>query len=336
MHHYSHRTSRTKLGNNIRLQHVWQEHIPLEAARHTFLMHGVLALSALHLACTNPQEVAKYAALCDKHQASALASYRHILTHITDEVANALFALATILSISSMTRATLKASQMEGQQYISVDSICELLYLTRGVREVKEATGSVVSRGPFSVVLYGHALSADIQVTMSASMFAMFRELDKMILINCPEPDQRKQCSEALRHLRDVFQTIIYTYASGSLEMGQIWRWTAMLSYDFIKMVQSEFPPALVITAHFCVATLMLRETWYISDWGKLAYDGIRLALNGRLAEYMSWCEEEIASDNAGMKFGAAAIETTGGVQDEWLSVGSRGPTPMIQTPLAE
>ena len=41
--------------------------------------------------------------------------------------------------------------------------------------------------------------------------------------------------------------------------MGSIWRWTAMLSYDFIKMVQAEYPPALVITAHFTVAAMMLR-----------------------------------------------------------------------------
>jgi hypothetical protein len=299
-------------------------------------MHGVLALAALHIACTKPTQAVHYASLCDKHQASALASYRQILTHITDDVVDALFALATILSISSVARATLRASQMEGQQYISVESICELLFLTRGVREVKEATGELVNKGPFSVVLFGHDVSADVQVTMSPGLMGVFRELERMIHDHCIEPDQRKHCSEALAYLRDVYESVLAKYSLGDLEMGVVWRWTAMLSYDFIKLVQAEYPPALIITAYFTVAAMMLRDTWSISNWGQFALDGIRIALKGQLEEYLAWPEEQMASDNSGLKYGAATIETTGGFQEELLESGSHAPSPMIQTPLAE
>ena len=364
MHNYSHRTSRSRLGaNNLRMQHVCkyitffsytsgsqsfsntfmeanfvegQEHIPEEAAKHSFLMHGVLALSALHLAFMRPAQVNKYASLCDKHQASALASYRQILTHITEDVADALFALSTILSISSLARAALKASQMEGPPHISVDSICELMFLTRGVREVKEATGERVNRGPFSVVLHGHDLSGDVKVTMSPKISNVFRELENMVHVNCTDQDQRKHCSEALAHLRNIYEGMMGNYLVGDLEMGQVWRWTAMLSYDFIKLVQVHYPPALVVTAHFTVAAMMLRDMWFVSNWGSLAFDGIRIALNGELEEYLVWPQEQMASDNAGLKHGGATIETTGSFQDQYLPGGSRGPTPMGQTPMAQ
>ena len=340
MHNYSHKTSRTKLGtNNVRLAHVFQEHIPEEAAKHTFLMHGVLALSALHLAMMRPAQVNKYASLCDKHQASALASYRQILTHITDDVADALFALSTILSISSLARGVLRASQTEGPNYLSVDSICELLYLTRGVREVKEATGERVNRGPFSVVLHGHDLSGDVKVKLSSKISGVFRDLEEMIHVNCADQEQRGHCSVAVMHLRDVYSGMLGQYLIGDLEMGQVWRWTAMLSYDFIKLVQSHYPPALVITAHFTVAAMMLREMWFISDWGSLAFDGIRIALNGELEEYLVWPQEQMASDNAGLKYGGATIETVGSFQEQYSTPSVRTPmaqTPMAQTPLAE
>jgi len=336
MHNYSHKTSRTKLGANVRLAHVWQEHIPEEATKQSFLMHGVLALSALHLALMRPGQAKKYASLCDKHQASALASYRQILTHITEDVADALFALSTILSISSVARATLKASQMEGPQYISVDSICELLYLTRGVREVKEATGERVNRGPFSVVLHGHDLSGDVQITMNPQISSVFRELDRMVHVHCEDQEQRKLCSEAVAHLRSIYESMLGRYLLGDLEMGAVWRWTAMLSYDFIKMVQAHYPPALVITAHFTVAAMMLREMWFVSNWGSLAFDGIRIALKGELEEYLVWPQEQMASDNAGLKYGGANIETTGAFKEQYLPGGSRVQTPMVQTPLAE
>jgi hypothetical protein len=330
MHNYTHKTSRTRLSGSMRLQLIFEEHIPEEATKHSFLMHGVLALSALHLAAMRPAQVNKYASLCDKHQASALASYRQILTHITDDVADALFALSTILSISSLARATLKASQMEGPPCISVDSICELMFLTRGVREVKEATGERVNLGRFSAVLHGHDLSADVQVTMSPKISSVFRDLDLMVHVNCVDQEQKKHCSEAVTHLRSVFQGLLGCYLVGDLEVGQIWRWTAMLSYDFIKMVQAHYPPALVITAHFTVAAMMLREMWFVSNWGSLAFDGIRIALKGELEEYLVWPQEQMASDNAGLKYGGATIETTSSFQ------ASRGPTPMGQTPLAE
>ena len=299
-------------------------------------MHGVLALAALHIACSKPTMATHYISLCDKHQASALASYRQILTHITDDVADALFALATILSISSVARGTLRASLMEGQQYISVENICELLFLTRGVREVKEATGELVNKGPFAVVLFGHDVSADVQVTMSPRLLGVFRELERMVHDHCVETEQRKHCSQALAHLHDVYSSMLAKYSLGDLEMGHVWRWTAMLSYDFIRMVQAEYPPALVITAHFTVAAMMLRDMWFVTTWGKYALDGIRIALKGQLEEYLAWPEEQMASDNAGLKYGAATIETTGGFQEELLASGSHMHSPMIQTPLAE
>lgn len=225
---------------------------------------------------------------------------------------------------------------MEGRKYISVESICELLFLTRGVREVKETTGELVNKGPFSVVLFGHDVSAEVQVTMSPKILGVFRDLERMVLEYCLETDQRKHCSEALSFLHRVYETMLAKYSLGDLEMGQVWRWTAMLSYDFIKLVQAEYPPALVITAHFAVAAMMLRDTWSVSDWGKYALDGIRIALNGRLEEYLAWPEEQMASDNAGLKYGAATVETTGGFQEELMESGSYTQSPMIQTPLAE
>jgi len=305
MHHYSHLANRSRLGTSVKFQPMWQEIIPSEAAKHPFVMHGVLALSALHLACTQQQQAAKYAYLCDKHQAFALASYRQNLTHITDDVATALFALAMILSISSMARATLKASSMAGPQFIDVDSICELFYLNRGVREIKETAGDLITKSPFSVALYDNQISADATSTMSPETLQMFQGLQRMVHETCTyqNQDQRRHCSEAIEHLQNVFGTMLSKRLTGELEMGHIWCWTAMLSSEFIGMVQASFSPSLVIVAHFAVATIMLRETWYVSTWGSLAFKGIRVALRGELSGHLQWAEEQVASDLAGLKF---------------------------------
>lgn len=305
MHHYAYKTCKSRLGASTRLQHIFTEQIPVEATKHAFLMHGVLALSALHLAHLNPTQKVRYTYLCDRHQASALALYRLNLTRITDNVAIGLFALSTILSISSLARATLKARESPEPKGIGTDDICELLYLTRGVRDLKEACEDLITKSPFSVVLYGHQLDDDLSVKMSPRLFVVFRDLKHMVENHCLDLSQRKVCAEATAHLESVYETLLTGLSSGPgfvLETGHLWRWTAMLSYDFIKLVQARFPPALVITAHFAVVNLMLRDLWYVGSWGSLAFDGIRLALNGQLNEYLVWGQEQIDTDNAGLK----------------------------------
>ena len=59
MHHYDRDTLLQPLGIREDCQHLWRENIPREAIKHSFLMHGILALSALHIAHTRPEEADK-------------------------------------------------------------------------------------------------------------------------------------------------------------------------------------------------------------------------------------------------------------------------------------
>ena len=105
MHHYSSNVFRAGLGTRKQVEYLWQEYIPQQALKHTFLMHGLLALSALHLAYRNPTTSTRYLQLCDKHQSIALSSFRTSLSaDMTQDLADALFALASTISVSSMAR----------------------------------------------------------------------------------------------------------------------------------------------------------------------------------------------------------------------------------------
>ena len=59
MHHYSNNVAKAHHGRGERVLHLWSEHIPAEAVKHPFLMHGLLALSALHVAFLRPSESVK-------------------------------------------------------------------------------------------------------------------------------------------------------------------------------------------------------------------------------------------------------------------------------------
>ena len=63
--------------------------------------------------------------------------------------------------------------------------------------------------------------------------------------------------------LEDIYDNILYFEAKHELEDGRIWRWSAEVSLDYIKLIQAGHGPALIILAYFCVATLMMPMTWY-------------------------------------------------------------------------
>lgn len=153
-------------------------------------------------------------------------------------------------------------------------------------------------------------MSGDIRVTLSPRLRQLFSDLDRMSHDNCAEEQDLRACLAAVEGLRHTFETLLYFSSKDALETGHIWRWTAVVPYDFIKLFQASFPPALVIVAHFCVASLMMRTTWYVSTWGSLAFEGISLALAGRLEEHLQWAREQISTEVVGLKHGAALIET--------------------------
>ena len=314
MHHYSQHTCPMTFGSDRTLRHLWQEHVPLEASRHPFLMHGLLAFTALHLALSLPAQATKYAGLCDEHEAKALAPYRHALKGIKKDGSNALFAFSSILCMSSMGKANLRALQPSGPDYITLNDICELLYLTRGVREIKETSSEALFRGPFWVMLLGNGFHAEESVVLSHELQQVLRGLECMVHESCVDLEQLRLCTEALRLLRRMYKVAVFFQSRGELQLSHVWCWAAELSGGFIKLLHAEFPPALVITAHFTVAAHLVREIWFVSSWGRLALNGICAALNGRLSNYTAWAVEQIATDCRSLMLGAAD-------DGQWLDV---------------
>lgn len=308
MHHYSQKTCHSNLGSGTQIQYLWSEHIPAEARKHAFLMHGVLALAALHIASCDPSQADKYASLCDRHQAQALSAYRTILTNVTDEACNALFALSTVLSVSSLARASLRASLMPEPQRITIGDMTELMSMTRGVREVVHATHHVIRRGPFSVLLSGHDLPRSVQVILGHTLDNVFFELTRMVREEVTDREHSTLYLQSVDSLRRTYETVIYHFTNDSLQMGHIWAWVAAENdYAFIKLVQNRCAPALVIVAHFFVLTMLMRDAWYISNLGRFAIEGILDALDGQLAPYLVWVRVQLATDLANIRAEDAA-----------------------------
>ena len=185
-------------------------------------------------------------------------------------------------------------------------------------------------------MLYGHGLTADVKVTLSPKLHDVFADLSRMVRQHCAEPENLTMCSRAIEGLRRVYESAVYFYDARKLEMGHIWTWVAQNSYGFIKLVQNSYPPALAITAHFCVVTILMQETWYVANWGRFAFDGILVALDGQLGGCLAWARGQIATDLIDLKQDPATISRVEDYAKAESANGSNWPTPDPGTQLEQ
>ncbi|KAK5689917.1 hypothetical protein LTR97_012677 [Elasticomyces elasticus] len=323
MHHYSTVVSQSPLLVRDGIAHIWREFVPREALKFNFLLHAMLALSALHLAdqhTTDPDTVARYLRLCDRHQSIAIAALRDALTaQFTPENSGAFFALAATTSVSSMARSTILAKLQQPTPFISVDEIAEALTLTKGMREV---VGMTAAHTPISVMFTSYRMDAMqeryVQLpTEILTRFAALRDLCEQQCGSTSSPDAMTTpssasssdpsnitdtltpCLVAVTELQDIYLNLRHFMGLSRVETGTIWRWAACLPLDFARLITARHPVALVIVAHFAATTVALRKAWYVQDWGQYALEGIERELEDGMAGWLAWPRECLKGEMA-------------------------------------
>lgn len=228
----------------------------MEALNHPFLLHGLLSLAAIWLCRARPTESNKYLRLFDKHQAIALSQYRSVLAGpLTDNMANALFALASCISITSMARSSLAGAFRSPTPYIEVGDFVELVSLINGVREVVGITREQcvqtcpemealvlmanhdrVAKGPLAPMVLGHSLPSDVetQIQLPASVRTQIEALEHMLNTQCDEA-RRQSCEVALKALVSIYRNVRHFAKQHAVQSGHLFRWLVELPAEFVR-----------------------------------------------------------------------------------------------------
>ncbi|PVH73265.1 hypothetical protein DL98DRAFT_538515 [Cadophora sp. DSE1049] len=110
-----------------------------------YLLHGMLATAAIHLAYLQPENRAKYNLLSRQHQDLALGPFQRAMTAITDENADNLFAYGTLLMVCSL--ASSESIPPSGSNEPS-SGIADWVIFVRGCRSISVAAKSDIGGLP--------------------------------------------------------------------------------------------------------------------------------------------------------------------------------------------
>ncbi|RDW58295.1 hypothetical protein BP5796_12225 [Coleophoma crateriformis] len=291
LHHFTLSTSQT-VGSNRQLQRTMQEVVPRLALSEPYLMHALLALSALHLDCMRPLSSRRYWLPALQHYSDALPAFRASLQSITEKNCHALFAFAHLITkcafaILACTQTPIFSPESE----ITADFISHL----QGGFSVHDTAFEWLVSGPLK-----DCLEAPLDSDPSFESYPHDDKLARLLPhLNSGNEECDIACREALNDLRRVFAMIATPNQTVSTRT-LVYCWLARLSNRFILLMNKQNPEALIVLAHYSVMLNMIDEYWFMKGWGVRLLEQCQSKLCGAQLELISWPLEVLGLQPSG------------------------------------
>lgn len=265
------------------------------AVDHPYLMHGILATSAMHLAYLRPNEVRKYLRLCDQHQVIAIAQFRKRLGNVDSQNAAALFALAALLSAAALARMLPRMRTLSPENGGSVvEWILETITLTRGARDVLALGSHWVYESPMRNAVLG--FDPPPYALAPTHVRSHIHLLSEFCIATCTDPVHRATCLEAIQHLRTTYDTVC-TLARDQLEIGHLMTWFVKLSPGFLDLLREHHSTAVLILCDFWVLWGAFRHLWYVQDLAALSLPILEGLLDETHRPWLDWAKAELSEN---------------------------------------
>ncbi|PYI05694.1 hypothetical protein BO78DRAFT_317465 [Aspergillus sclerotiicarbonarius CBS 121057] len=241
--------------------HIWRARAPEEALAHPFLMHGLLALSALHIARTRPdvQQRPTYLSTAVAHQTQALALFRDLLSDINASNSKAMFAFASVVVYYTFG---LPHSPESSDPWAIVDDLVQIFTLARGVQQVLGEAVPVIQSSEWGVVLQVGDLDEGY-LEDAQSALGRLHEVNHSCGAQDPTHD-----TAAYQHALELLADMLAVARGGMPSASASCRWAIRQKPHFMDFLREREPLALVILAYHCIIFHHSRDVWYIEDRG--------------------------------------------------------------------
>ncbi|KAJ5180846.1 hypothetical protein N7492_004056 [Penicillium capsulatum] len=279
------------LSRNENTDRVWRNAVPEEALSHPFLMHGILALSSLHLARTGPEPSRRTAYLnrAVAHQNQALALFRELLGDITETNAKAMFAFASIVVVYTFGFPHTPDVQ---DAWTCVDDFHQVLVLTRGVQQVIRSPADYLFNSDFAPILQVDAVRAPLPDDAQATIQHLH---DTNEICGTRDPDHEQAVYTAT--ITDMGEMLSWVHG-GMTASAVAGRWAIRLPPRFLELLRGREPLALVMLAHYGVLLHYLQHRWCFEEWCVRVAKAVWAILDDQWRPLVHWAMREILGDH--------------------------------------
>ncbi|RAL04448.1 Zn(II)2Cys6 transcription factor domain-containing protein, partial [Aspergillus ibericus CBS 121593] len=272
---------------------VLREFVPQEALSHPFLMHSLLALSALHLSHHGPVERRpRYTEAAMTHNNISLSLCTPLLNNVTPGNCHALFAFACFVAMFSFAAHGPKVTPRAH----SVSDVLEVFKLVRGVASiVAQARPWIKAGGMRDLLQVGRQPRQTSKTTHVGELHARIQKIYDQARSAEADDSTNSVVAIASQKLLDLLQlsTTVQNPAS------TIMRWPAVVDLKYLDLLLEDNASALVVLAHYGVALDMMMENWWMDGWGTFLVHLALDRLGPESGPEVAWAQKVINGDNA-------------------------------------
>ncbi|OBR09903.1 C6 zinc finger domain-containing protein [Colletotrichum higginsianum IMI 349063] len=301
MHHYTLHTANT-MSLKPEMQYVWRVAIPEIGYECPFVMHGILAIAALHKAYLLPPERDRYLDLATSHQTAGLEGFRAVLQTLDDSNWESVFCFASITLLHVSFHPVRKSTDHDAEL---LPDITALFVFVRGIRAILEPYHGGLGRTRLGPMAHGIWVidPGDPQYQnpslrhspLPRDTFDALRRLAAFFEESLPDGTRRGYAT-AVRELEKSVR--LMAHAGTHLEVGMAIFWPYVISDAVMADIQSMNPYAMVLLSHFAVLLRAMEPTyWYLRGWSARLMAAVDQQLAGRpaLLEAARWPKEQIS-----------------------------------------
>ena len=285
IHHYSTVTC-FELSKIPSKHPTWQIAVPREALTYHFLMHALLAISAVHLMHMCPSKQHIYEEAATRHRNLALTSSVPFLNTITPINCHALFALSSIVSVLSLIFPHPSPPTGLGLPSDPLDTTLEFFMVIRGVKTVLSSAQEWIAQGPLATLTqYNWQPSL---VPLADDVKAAFERLESRMEGAAEEPALCEAYARAIQRLKVAFQTdkVIRD------EPGLAFTWPVLVPERYVMELGNRKPMALAVLGHYAVLLHSNNGTWWLEGRGRLLLDTVLQLLPSEWLSAVDWPRE--------------------------------------------
>ncbi|KAL4907400.1 hypothetical protein BDW74DRAFT_123902 [Aspergillus multicolor] len=274
-------TTYRSVSRNSTVESIWQAVVPREAMRHPFLMHGILALSALHLAVTSDDDLKEqYIRTSKAHQKQAILGLTKISGKLKQHHSSAAFTLSNIMMIFSFALPEIRGQTLDQHP---VDELYEVFISTRKSRDILSDITDWVGNGELKPLLQYDKAQPKMPDTSRLAIMSL-NHLNTNLARQNPHHD-KDLYDATIKHLSCALDKV----SRGGETMIVAFQWIFQVPEKYIELYRQREPFALVILAHYAVILHFLRRHWWMGEWGLRLIQEIGQHLDANWRNSITW-----------------------------------------------
>ncbi|TVY37910.1 hypothetical protein LSUB1_G005972 [Lachnellula subtilissima] len=265
LHNFSTSTSLT-LHTNPALKTMWKVNVPKVGFSYDFVMRGILAVSALHIAHFTPEKRDYFVAQALIQHQSGLRVATSMLSNITEENCSAVY----IFSALTLFFAIATPRKPGDFLIVGETGVVDWLILIKGCISIAATGQEILSKGPFGLMFRAEERKGRLREDFAADFHEEadpLRELRDHINNSQHSEQDYLTYHTAIEELRKIY-ALIYKQSYADYEPGDMFTWLFQLSPQFLDKFQAHSQESLAIFAYFCVLLKRANECWWLDGCG--------------------------------------------------------------------